>query len=373
MNIAILHFHRVGGSGIVAYEIAKQMVKRGHSIHFLGLEKPSKMIKNNKKYYNQCMYFHKITIEEYPVFDYQPYSLALASQLAEIIDQNNIEVIHSHYAIPHAISAILAKQIVNKNIKCVTTLHGTDITIVGSAPSMYRITKYSIEKSDTIVTVSQFLKNKTMEIFKVEENRIKVIHNFIDFDKLPTKFIPKPNRKEKIFLHASNLRAVKNPLVVIEIFNLIVKKKKSQDYKLWIVGDGPYKFPMMDLVKKYNLTNQVEFWGEHLDVDFYIKQADFFLFPSRGESFGLAALEAMAFGVPVIGTNRGGLTEIIENHQDGILFEPENIQFAVDEICKTIDNQEYYHKLSKNAFLNSRKKFSATPMIDAYENIYNEK
>lgn len=375
MNIAILHFHRIGGSGIVAYEIAKQMVKRGHSIHFVGLDKPFRLINENFDPEKQiCMFFHKVNMFEYPVFDYQPYVLTLASQLAEVIMNHEIDVIHSHYAIPHAISAILARDMVSRPVHCVTTLHGTDITIVGASSSMQRITKYSIEKSDKVVSVSHYLKEHTCKKLCIDPDHIDVLHNFIDEDNLKNKFVPKAKIKEKIFVHASNLRPIKAPLDVIEIFNRIIKdetvKDESQYYQLWIIGDGPLLYPMTERAKQLGINSQVRFWGEHDNIESIIEHGNFFLFPSRGEAFGLAALEAMAFGIPVVGVNMGGLKEIITDGVDGILFELGDVDGAVKRILDLIHNYDSYVSISQFAFNKVRSHFSSKKIIDGYERIY---
>lgn len=375
MNIAVLHFHRIGGSGIVAYEIAKQMTRRGHCVHFVGLEKPFRMINEKPDMVGtQCMHFHKVTMVEYPVFDYQPYVLALASQLAEIILAHDIDVIHSHYAIPHAVAAILAKKISEKKVRCITTLHGTDITIVGATPSMYKVTQYSIDKSDYVTTVSNFLKQQTCSTFHSSSHHIEVLYNFIDEELLNEPFTPKPLVQEVIFLHASNLRSIKDPLEVVELFYHVLTSVDDENvrnnYYLWVVGEGPLKYAMIERVKELGIQNQVKFWGEYNDINIFIRQSSFFLFPSKGESFGLAALEAMAYGVPTIGLRMGGLVEVIDDNVDGILYEDGKTIDAVSRVVELIKIRSKYRAMSQAAYNKVRNKFLSKPIIDRYEEIY---
>ncbi len=369
MNIAVLNFHRLGGSGIIAYEIAQTLVKRGHNVHFLGLKPPLRFHKDESN-----MIFHSISMKIYPVFDFQPYTLALASQLSELIKKCNIQVIHSHYAIPHAIAALLARDIAKKEVNCITTLHGTDITVVGTHPSMYNITKYSIEKSDHVTAVSNYLTEKTTLNFNLAKNKIKTIYNFISNDFLSTQeFKPKGLNPEKIsIIHSSNLREIKAPLEIIEIFHKIVKSNKRVDFQLGILGDGPFKKKMGELAEKFNLSKKITFYGEKLNFRSIYQKADFFLLPSYDESFGLAALEAMAYGIPVFARGVGGLVEVINDGQDGFLF-CENHEKITEPINQMIQNPELYQKISTNAYKKVVTSFPAEKIIDQYEELYNRK
>ena len=371
MNIAVLHFHRLGGSGIIAYEIGAAMAQLGHNVHFMGLEFPfRKNINENKQNYGGNIFFHKIQFQEYPVFDYQPYGLATASQVAEWVEQYDIDVIHSHYAIPHAICALLAKQILNRpRLKCVLTLHGTDITIVGSQPSMRSITCYALKQSDQVIAVSNYLKRRTQEIFDPQKKiDIKVLYNFVNPNYIQNSLKQPQTNNEKIILHSSNLREVKSPLDVIHIFHHI--QMSIPNSKLWIVGDGPLRTAMESLIKEYNIKDKVVFKGIVKDV-FAIKQsADLMLMPSKDESFGLSALEAMSLGIPVIARSVGGLKEIITHNENGFLFTNNNLFEAIETGIKILKDKAFYEKISNNAKKTAELKFSMTKIVKEYEDIY---
>jgi len=369
MNIAILCYHRIGGSGIVAYEIGRAMAEdKGHNVHFMGLEPPFRLKGNC----SDKMKFHKIHIKEYPVFDHQPYALALASQLSVLIKHYDIDVIHSHYAIPHAISAILARDISGRNVKLVTTLHGTDITVVGAHPSMMDITCYSIEKSDVVTAVSKDLVKESEQKMCVSHGRIKVVYNFIN----PAFFNPSlrtPELRGKndkfIITHISNLRPVKRPLDVINIFNEIYKTM-GEAVELHIVGEGPMQFEMMKLVDDLNLKDSVKFLGVRSDIGSLIASADLFLLPSENESFGLAALESMACGVPVLATRVGGLPELIEDGKSGLLFHLGNIKEAAEKGIQIIRDSALYNIIRENGLKTATEKFNMDKIVDQYEKLY---
>lgn len=368
MNIAVLSYHRVGGSGIVAYEIGRAMAEeRGHKVHFIGLEPPFRLNPN----LSDSMRFHKVCVKEYPVFDFQPYSLALASQLSEIIEKYWIDVIHSHYALPHAVSAILAREISKKKVKCVTTLHGTDITIVGAHPTMKNITRYAIENSDVVTTVSESLKKETVDTFGANEHKIRCIYNFIN----PEHFNPSlrtditQKRGKRVIMHVSNLRPVKRPLDVIKIFDLVLKKSR-EDPELWVIGDGPMQIEMITLAEKLNIRDRVRFMGICSSLGSMIASSDIMLITSQKESFGLTALEAMASAVPVVASRVGGLPEVINDGESGYLFECGNIEEAAEKCLILLHNKEKYEKISKGGLKDSEEKFSMEKIVSEYENIY---
>lgn len=371
MNIAILCYHRIGGSGIVAYEIGRAMAEdNGHTVHFMGLEPPFRL----KDAESAAMRFHKVNVREYPVFDFQPYSLALASQLSNIIRHYDIDVIHSHYALPHAISALLARDISGKAVKCVTTLHGTDITVVGSHPSMTDITRYAIEKSDVVTAVSDHLVRASEEKLGITPGKINTVYNFIN----PKYFNPgmRPadcakRKNKRVMVHISNLRAVKRPLDVIRIFNAMLEKKKtSLDFELRIIGEGPLQYEMMNLVKELGIDGNVCFMGVRSDIGRVIACADLMLLPSQEESFGLAALEAMACGVPVIASKVGGLPEVIDDSRSGFLFELGNIDEAAEKAVRLVEDQELYNYFRRQALQDATEKFNMDKIVKQYEELY---
>jgi N-acetyl-alpha-D-glucosaminyl L-malate synthase BshA len=377
LKIAILNYHKIGGSGIVAYEIGRAMAEeRGHEVHFVGLEPPFRLKEN----INKNIHFHKIWVHEYPVFNYPPYTLALISQLAELIKLYNIEVIHGHYALPHAVAAIMAREISKMDVTVVTTLHGTDITIVGAHPAMKMITCYAIEKSDVVTAVSLYLKKETERIFNVCAGKIHCVYNFIN----PCVFNPEKsvlesrskkrsphNSENKIIMHISNLRPVKRPLCVIQIFHKILTKTNMQ-MELWIIGEGPLKTQMMLLVEELSIQDKVKFLGVRHPVCPLISQADLMLLPSITESFGMAALEAMACGVPVVATKAGGLPEVIEDGVSGLLFDLDDIDGAVDRSIRLLTDKAFNKKIKEQGFKVALEKFNYKKIITEYERLYQQ-
>jgi N-acetyl-alpha-D-glucosaminyl L-malate synthase BshA len=369
MNIVILNYHRIGGSGIVAYEIGRAMAEeRGHTVHFMGLEPPFRL----KHRFSDSLKFHRVWVKEYPVFDYQPYDLALASQLSAIIDRCNIDVIHSHYALPHAVSALLARDIAKKKVRCVTTLHGTDITVVGAHPSMMNITRYAIESSDAVTAVSNSLKKDSEEKMGISGGKIRTIHNFINPQFFNTSIKP-ARQKEKdgkvVMLHISNLRPVKSPLDVIKIFHGI-SRSLSRPSELWIIGEGPMQEEMVGLAEKLGIADQVRFLGVISDLGEVIISSDLLLLPSRQESFGLVALEAMACGVPVAASRVGGLPEVIDDGESGILFPLGDIDQAVKKSLPVLENRSRYQSMREAAIRTVQERFPMEKILDQYEAVY---
>lgn len=369
MNIVVLHYHRIGGSGVVAYEIGRAMAEdQKHTVHFMGLEPPFRLDEE----YSDRMFFHKVWMKDYPVFDHQPYSLALASQLSELIDEKKIDVIHSHYAIPHAISAILAKDMSKHPVRCVTTLHGTDITVVGSHPSLRNITRYAILNSDTVTAVSDSLKADTVRKLDIPAEKIQTVHNFVSSD----RFYPKSGKTglcdrhegNCVLLHISNLREVKNPLLVIELFHGI--QKAIPHLELWIVGEGPYYHDMVERSRELKITDKVKFLGIRSNVTPVMQTAKLLLLPSKTESFGLVALESMACGVPALASRAGGLPEVIEDGKSGLLFDPTNLQEGIDKAIALLQDEDKYQEMVKSATERAGTQFSKDRIIKQYEEIY---
>ncbi len=368
MNIAILSYHRIGGSGIVAYEIGRAMAEeRGHNVHFIGLEPPFRL----KDRFTNKLQFHKVWVKEYPVFDFQPYAMALASQLSEIINRNDIDVIHSHYALPHAISAILAREISGRSVKCVTTLHGTDITVVGAHPTMMNITKYAIEKSDIVTAVSDNLRENTEKKLGIKKGKIKCIYNFVNTDFFNPSLRTEigKERDKRIIMHVSNLRPVKSPNDVIKIFKKI-HDQISGSIELWVVGEGPLQYEMIALAEELKIRDKVRFIGICSNLGGLIASADLMILPSREESFGLVALEAMACGVPVLASRVGGLPEVIEDGISGFLFKHGDTTEAADKGIVLLNDDELYKNIVINGMDVVLNKFSMDKIVSQYENIY---
>ncbi|MCP5104404.1 MAG: N-acetyl-alpha-D-glucosaminyl L-malate synthase BshA [bacterium] len=377
MNIAILCYHRIGGSGIVAYEIGRAMAEeKGHTVHFMGLEPPFRLRDND----SDQMRFHKVNVREYPVFDFQPYSLALASQLSTLIRRACIDVIHSHYALPHAVSALLARDITGKKkLKCVTTLHGTDITVVGAHPSMMDVTRYAIEKSDVVTAVSNSLVADSERVLGITPGKIKTVYNFVNPDFFNPSLKPtdcEGGKGKTVLLHLSNLRTVKRPLDVIKIYKGIYDRLDGKGLngplELRIVGEGPMECEMMNLVEELGIENHVNFMGVCGNIGAVMACADLVLLPSQQESFGLAALEAMACGVPVLASRVGGLPEVIDDGSSGLLFETGNIGEAAQKGANLLKNKEFFDSVQKEAIDTATNKFAMNKIVDQYEALYQQ-
>ena len=306
MNIAIVCYPTFGGSGVVATELGRALAKKGHQIHFISYNLPVRLEALN----DPNIHYHEVNVPDYPLFKYQPYELALSSRLVDVVKTHKVDVLHVHYAIPHAYAAYMAKKMLLDNgihIPIVTTLHGTDITLVGSHTFYRPAVTFSINHSDRVTAVSESLKQDTLRLFDINK-KIEVIPNFIDIDRIKAKGKPcerslLANKEEKIVTHISNFRPLKRILDVIAVFEGILPKVKS---KLMMVGEGPEKNEAMEYVKNKGLQEHVLFLGNSNEIDKILCFSDLFLLPSEKESFGLSALEAMAHGVPVISSNAGG-------------------------------------------------------------------
>ncbi|MCK8824068.1 N-acetyl-alpha-D-glucosaminyl L-malate synthase BshA [Fuchsiella alkaliacetigena] len=367
MKIGIVCYPSYGGSGVVATELGKQLAQRGHEIHFISYEQPFRL----DQYYEN-LYFHEVDIPSYPLFKYLPYSLALTNKIVELIAQEGLEIIHAHYAIPHSLAAFLASTIKEQSrVKVVTTLHGTDITLVGKNSSFEKITKFSIEASDGITTVSESLKQNTIETFGIAPSRIEAIYNFIDTKEYCRGTAEQKfswNRgKEKNIIHISNFREVKNIPDVIEIFAQINREVKSN---LLLVGDGPQRHKAKGLVNKLGLEERVYFLGKQDNVISLLSSADLFLLPSAKESFGLVAVEAMACRVPVIASRTGGLPEVVKDGVTGFLAPPGAIAEMASYGIELLQNQELQSETAQNARHWVVRKFNAEQIVTQYENYY---
>jgi N-acetyl-alpha-D-glucosaminyl L-malate synthase BshA len=367
MKIGITCYPTYGGSGVVATELGKELAERGNEVHFISYALPYRL-----NTISSHLYFHEVEVLKYPLFEYPPYSLSLASKMAEVINFQKLDIMHVHYAIPHATSAYLARQMMVTNpFKFVTTLHGTDITLLGSDPSFFTITKFSIEQSSGITAVSEFLKNKTKEVFKIEKD-IEVIPNFVPFKLDNIKFDKKLRRSfadddEYIITHISNFRPLKRITDIIPIAKKLSKKLKI---KILMVGDGPERYLAEEQCRKENLCPQVLFLGKQENISELLSISNLTLIPSSSESFGLVALESMACGIPCISTNVGGLPEVNRNGETGITVDVGDIDGFADAILNILSDKELAHKMGENGKEIARTMFSTEVIIPKYVQYY---
>jgi N-acetyl-alpha-D-glucosaminyl L-malate synthase BshA len=368
MRIGMVLYPTFGGSGVLATELGKALAKKGHEIHFISYRQPARL-----EAFLENVFFHEVSIPKYPLFDYAPYETALAGKIVEIVRSNKLDLLHVHYAIPHASAALLAKQILaedNKYIPVLTTLHGTDITLVGREASYEPVVNWSINNSDAVTAVSKSLVEDTLEHFQVKRE-VLVIPNFIDFDrfnKKPKEHLKKaiaPNN-EKILVHTSNFRKVKRVDDVIRLFHIVQHEIPS---KLLLIGDGPERSNIEKTCRELKVCDKVTFLGKQEAIEEILSVCDLFILPSERESFGLSALEAMACEVPVISTNAGGLAEVNIHGKTGYTSEignyEEMAQFALD----LLQNEEKLESF-RHAALEQAKKFNLEDIRLQYIELY---
>jgi len=370
MKIGIVCYPTYGGSGVVATELGLGLAKKGHEIHFITYRRPARL-----SAFHANIYFHEVTAEDYPLFEYPPYDTALASKLVDVVKFENLDILHVHYAIPHAAVAYMAKKILlteGRYIPVVTTLHGTDITLVGSNNAFAPVVAFSINKSDGVTAVSESLRQQTLDLFDVKKD-IRVIYNFIDFDRF--KKIDKDHFKraiapngERILTHTSNFRKVKRIEDVILVFKQVYEKIPS---KLLLIGDGPERHAMEELCRKLDLSHEVRFLGKQDAIEELLAVSDLFIMASESESFGLAALEAMACEVPVISTNVGGLPEVNIHGQTGYLSEVGDIEQMAHHAITILSDEEKLQQFRKNALAQARC-FDIDKILPQYEAYYEE-
>lgn len=368
MKIAIVCYPTFGGSGVMATELGMSLVDHGHEVHFIAYKKPVRLIDLNKK-----LYFHKVTVPDYPLFSFVPYELALSTKLVDVVKKNSIDVLHVHYAIPHAYAAYMAKKMLKEqsiNIPIVTTLHGTDITLVGNHPSYKTAVTFSINKSDIVTCVSKSLKEDTLNQFDIKKN-IKVIPNFIDINKyiLQQDLCLQENpvqSKEFIISHVSNFRSVKNIANVIKIFYNIQKELEA---KLLMIGEGPDKSLAEDLCNELGISHLVDFLGNTNQVEKNLCHSDLFLLPSSAESFGLAALEAMASKVAVVSSNAGGLPEININGETGYVENFDDVEQMSKKAISILSNRKSLENFKNKAFLKAME-YDINNIVPLYEKTY---
>ncbi len=369
MKIAIVCYPTFGGSGVVATELGLELAHRGHEIHFITYRQPVRLALLNPN-----VHYHEVNVPEYPLFHYQPYELALSSKLVDMVKLCKIELLHVHYAIPHAYAGYMAKQMLKDEgiiIPMVTTLHGTDITLVGNHPFYKTAVSFSINKSDVVTSVSQNLKDDTYKLLNIKKE-INVIPNFIELDKIRNESLISCQRSvmaetnERIITHISNFRKVKRIPDIITIFYKIQQQIPS---KLMMVGDGPEKARAEQLCFELGIQDKVIFFGNSNEIDQILSYSDLFLLPSETESFGLAALEAMAWSVPVISSNSGGLPEVNFHGISGYLSNVGDVDDMASNALKILSDETTLAQFKANA-LEVAKKFDIKIILPLYENLY---
>ncbi len=368
MKIGIVCYPTFGGSGVLATELGKALAQKGHMVHFITYQQPVRL-----NGFIPNIFYHEVQVPTYPLFDYPPYETALASTMVDVIKNNKLDLLHVHYAIPHASAAYMAKQILKKEgyeIPVITTLHGTDITLVGRDKTYAPVVTFSINESDAITAVSENLKQETFKHFEITKD-IEVIVNFVDvsrFSRKPIDAFKKviaPNG-ERILLHASNFRKIKRVQDVVKIFAAVNKELPS---KLLFVGDGPERSTAEDLGRELGVCDEIRFLGKQEQMEDIMAIADLFLLTSEYESFGLAALEAMAAGVPVVSTNAGGLSEIITDGENGHMSDVGDVDSMSKQALAILKDDKILKQFKKNA-TDHAKKFDISKIIPLYEKLY---
>jgi N-acetyl-alpha-D-glucosaminyl L-malate synthase BshA len=370
MKIGIVCYPTFGGSGVVATELGKALADEGHQVHFITYSQPARL-----DFFSENLFYHEVSVRDYPLFDYAPYESALASKLVDVVRFEQLDILHVHYAIPHASAAFMAKQILETYgifIPFVTTLHGTDITLVGKDPTYKPVVTFSINKSDGVTTVSESLKHDTEDHFEIT-NEIKVIPNFIDFNRFSLK--PKDHFKkaiapnnERILIHTSNFRSVKRTADVILMFEKIQAKIPS---KLLMVGDGPERAYDEQLCRSLGIGEHVRFLGKQDAIEEILSVSDLFLMPSESESFGLAALEAMACKVPAITSNAGGLPELNIDGFCGYMSNVGDVDDMAEKAILILQDDDVLNTFKENAFSRA-KDFDLKKILPEYIEYYNE-
>ncbi len=371
MRIGVVCYPTFGGSGVVATEIGMALAKKGHEIHFITYNPPVRL-----DLISSGIHFHQVQIEEYSLFHHQPYELALSSKMVQIAEKHHLEILHVHYAIPHAYAAYMAKQMLHEkgiDIKVVTTLHGTDITLVGSHPNYKTAVEFSINQSDVVTTVSNSLKEDTYRLFDIK-NEIEVVYNFIELDKYDKHPMEGPEcqrgniatEEKYILTHISNYRPVKRAKDVVRIFAKVLETKPA---KLMLVGEGPDMPEVKRLARELGVYDKILFLGNSTEVNKILCYTDVFLLPSKSESFGLAALEAMAAKTPVISTNTGGLPEVNVHGVTGFLSNVKDVDDMAKNTLKLIESKEVLEQYKLSAFERA-KAFGIDNVLPKYEAIY---
>ena len=368
MRIGITCYPTYGGSGIVATELGMELAARGHEIHFITYANPIRLSGDLPR-----IHYHEVAVSDYPLFQYPPYSLALASRMAQTAAAEKLDLLHVHYAIPHSISAWLASRILNGKVPFITTLHGTDVTLVGSDPSFLPITKLSIEQSPGVTTISEYLREETRRVFSTDKE-IRVIPNFVNCD----IYRPEPDSElrrryaspsEKLLIHVSNFRPVKR---VLDCVRVLAKVNRETPSRLLMVGDGPDRGPAQALARELGVEERVSFLGKQLSVAPLLAIADLSLLPSEMEGFGLAALEAAACGVPTIASDVGGLPEVIDPGSNGFLFPVGDVDAMAVAALSLFGDAKRERAFGEAARRSAETRYSASRIIPRYEAYYEE-
>lgn len=368
MKIAMVCYPTFGGSGIVATELGTELAARGHEVHFISYSQPQRLDR-----FRENIFYHEVENPHYPLFEFQLYTLSLAGKIIEVAKYEKIDIVHAHYAIPHAVSGFLSRDIISQDrpMKLVTTLHGTDITLVGLEPSYLPLIKYSLEKSDAITAVSKYLADKTIQNFDIS-SPIDVIPNFVDTEAYKRKEVPRCRKSlcpncDTLLVHISNFRPVKR---VTDTIKILKKVRETRPARLALIGDGPDRSAAEKLVRELDLQDYVRFYGKMVCFEEILAGADFFLLPSQSESFGLSALEAMSCGVPVIGSNIGGIPEVVAHDETGYVAELGDTDRMAKYIIDLADNTKKWKIFSENARKRAVEKFDKSKVVDMYESVY---
>jgi N-acetyl-alpha-D-glucosaminyl L-malate synthase BshA len=370
VKVGITCYPTYGGSGIVATELGLELAARGHEVHFISYSNPIRLDQDAPR-----IFYHEVEVSTYPLFQYPPYCLALASSMAEVAECYDLDVLHVHYAIPHSISAMLAQQMLasKRRLPFITTLHGTDITLVGVDPSYFPITKFSIEKSDGISSVSDYLRERTVEVFGVQ-NEIRVIKNFVNCDiyqpdEAKTGAAAYSPGGEKLLIHLSNFRPVKR---VLDCVRILAEVRKSVPARLLMAGDGPDRSPAEHLARELKVDRYISFLGKQNHVERLIPLAHVLLMPSELESFGLVALEAMACGVVPVATRVGGVSELITDGEDGFLEGVGDIAAQAARVVQLLTDDNLHYRMRKAGRWNASERFCSDKIIPQYEKYYED-
>lgn len=369
LKIGVICYPSLGGSGVVATELGLMMAKRGHELHYITSSIPFRLLERHEN-----IYFHEVTIEGYAVFKYPPYDIALANQIAQVIKTESLDLLHVHYAVPHAISAALGKDMAQSNIGVITTLHGTDVTILGQDDNLRNTVRYGIQKSTIVTAVSNSLREDTKRLIEPDKD-IHTIYNFID----EKKYVPQDpgtlkadlgiREDEKVLIHISNFRKVKNIPDVVKSFQLI---SKEVDARLLLVGEGPEMDAIKQLVQQLNLEEKVLFTGKRKDMAQLLAISDLMFHLSEKEAFGLVLLEAMACGVPSVATAIDGIPEVITDGENGFLVPYGDIHEAAHKAVELLQDDALHKKFVENGFQTVHEKFNSEKIVAQYEQLYYE-